>query len=45
VQIASLPDEIRGFGYIKMRNLAAARKKHAELLSRFESQQPARAAA
>src|SRR5438477_6826925 len=29
VQIASLPDEIRGFGHIKMRNLAAVRKKHA----------------
>ena len=45
VQIASIPDEIRGFGYIKMRNLAAARKKHAELMQRFESTQPARAAA
>jgi indolepyruvate ferredoxin oxidoreductase len=45
VQIASLPEEIRGFGHIKMRNLDAARKKHAELLSSFDSQQPARAAA
>ena len=45
VEIASVPDEIRGFGYIKMRNLAAARKKHAELLARFENPQSARAAA
>src|SRR5581483_1115547 len=45
VQIASLPEEIRGFGHIKMRNLAAARQKHAELLGRYESPQPARAAA
>ncbi|HSU78130.1 MAG TPA: DUF6537 domain-containing protein, partial [Burkholderiales bacterium] len=45
VQLASLPEEIRGFGHIKMRNLAAARKKHQELLQRFENLQPARAAA
>ena len=45
VQLASLPDEIRGFGHIKMRNLAAARKKRAELLQRFENFEPARAAA
>src|SRR5581483_10520495 len=45
VQIASLPEAIRGFGHIKMRKHDAARKKHAELLSRFDSQQPARAAA
>jgi indolepyruvate ferredoxin oxidoreductase len=45
VQVASLPDEIRGFGHIKMRNLAAARKKRDELLQRFETFQPARAAA
>jgi indolepyruvate ferredoxin oxidoreductase len=35
VQIASLPEEIRGFGHIKMRNLAAARKKREELEARF----------
>ncbi|TMH43290.1 MAG: indolepyruvate ferredoxin oxidoreductase family protein [Betaproteobacteria bacterium] len=45
VQLASLPEEIRGFGHIKMRNVNAARKKHAELLQRFESTQAARAAA
>src|SRR5206468_11636858 len=32
VLIAALPEEIRGFGYIKERSLAAARKKRAELL-------------
>jgi indolepyruvate ferredoxin oxidoreductase len=35
VQIASLPDEMRGFGYIKKRNVEAARKKRDELLARF----------
>jgi indolepyruvate ferredoxin oxidoreductase len=35
VQIAAIPDEIRGFGYIKARNLAPARKKRDELLARF----------
>ncbi|HEU4350777.1 MAG TPA: DUF6537 domain-containing protein, partial [Burkholderiales bacterium] len=37
VQIASIPDEIRGFGYIKARSIAPARKKRDELLERFES--------
>jgi indolepyruvate ferredoxin oxidoreductase len=45
VQLASLPEEIRGFGHIKMRNIAAARKKHAELLARFEHPEAQRAAA
>jgi indolepyruvate ferredoxin oxidoreductase len=35
LQIASLPEEMRGFGYIKKRNVEAARKKRAELLARF----------
>jgi indolepyruvate ferredoxin oxidoreductase len=37
VQIASLPEEIRGFGHIKKRNLEAARRKRAELLARFDA--------
>jgi indolepyruvate ferredoxin oxidoreductase len=37
VQIAAIPDEIRGFGYIKARNLAPARKKRDELLARFKA--------
>jgi indolepyruvate ferredoxin oxidoreductase len=35
VQIASVPEEMRGFGYIKKRNVEAARKKRDELLARF----------
>lgn len=45
VQIASLPEEIRGFGHVKTRHLAAAQKKHDELMARFEAAEPARAAA
>jgi len=37
VQIATVPDEIRGFGPIKARNLAPARKKRDELLARYEA--------
>jgi len=35
VQIASIPEEIRGFGHIKARNLAPARKKRDELLAQY----------
>lgn len=46
VQIASIPDEMRGFGYIKQRNVAAARKKRDELLAGYGTPAaPARAAA
>jgi indolepyruvate ferredoxin oxidoreductase len=44
VQIASIPEEMRGFGYIKKRNVELARKKRDELLARFEAA-PQRAAA
>jgi indolepyruvate ferredoxin oxidoreductase len=37
VQIASIPDEIRGFGHIKARNLEPARKKRDELLARYQT--------
>ncbi len=37
VAIAGLPDEIRGFGHIKERNLQAARKKEAALLAAFDT--------
>ena len=37
LQIAAIPDEIRGFGHIKARTLAPARKKRDELLARYES--------
>jgi indolepyruvate ferredoxin oxidoreductase len=46
VQIASLPDEMRGFGHIKKRNVEAARSRRAELLARFSAAgAPTRAAA
>ena len=45
VQIASLPEEVRGFGYIKQRNVEAARKKRDELFARFDTATAARRAA
>ena len=46
LQIASLPDEMRGFGHIKKRNVEAARKKRAQLFERYTSgAAPTRAAA
>jgi indolepyruvate ferredoxin oxidoreductase len=41
IQLASLPEEIRGFGHVKERNLAAVRAKWAELLGRLRGQQSA----
>ncbi len=37
LEIASLPEEIRGFGHIKMRSIVEARRKRAELLERWRS--------
>jgi indolepyruvate ferredoxin oxidoreductase len=45
VQIASLPEEMRGFGYIKQRNVAATRQKHAQLLQQWRAPQAQRVAA
>jgi len=46
VEIASLPEEIRGFGPIKARNVAAAREKREALLARYAaSPAPQRVAA
>jgi len=45
VQIASIPEEIRGFGHVKARHLAAARRNQNELLERFEHSQGERVAA
>src|SRR5690606_42166315 len=36
VRIASVPEEIRGFGHVKARHLAAARQHRAELLQTFD---------
>jgi len=41
VQLASLPEEVRGYGHVKERHLAAARTKWAELLAKFRGQQSA----
>ncbi|MFL6574763.1 MAG: indolepyruvate ferredoxin oxidoreductase family protein, partial [Burkholderiales bacterium] len=45
LQLASLPEEIRGFGHIKKRNVETARKKRQELLQRFSARGAERAAA
>jgi indolepyruvate ferredoxin oxidoreductase len=45
VEIASLPESIRGFGHIKMKSIAAARKQREELLARFSTPPAERAAA
>jgi indolepyruvate ferredoxin oxidoreductase len=44
VEIASLPESIRGFGHIKAKSAEAARRKHAELTGRYRAA-PVRAAA
>ena len=36
VAIASIPEDIRGYGHVKQRHLAAAKVKEAELLEKFE---------
>ena len=35
VQIASLPEEIRGYGHVKARHLAAVRPKWAQLMAQW----------
>ncbi len=45
VEIASLPEEIRGFGHIKLKSIAAARQKGEGLLARFTAPAAQRAAA
>jgi indolepyruvate ferredoxin oxidoreductase len=37
VALASIPEKIRGYGHVKMRHLAAAKKEEAELLARFRA--------
>ena len=44
VQLASLPEQIRGFGHVKERHLKAALERQAELLTQFERPQLAQAA-
>ncbi|MCD6679058.1 MAG: indolepyruvate ferredoxin oxidoreductase family protein [Burkholderiaceae bacterium] len=38
VRIASIPDEIRGFGHVKARNLESARKHWTEEMARYQAQ-------
>jgi indolepyruvate ferredoxin oxidoreductase len=44
-QIASVPEQIRGFGHVKEGNLAKAKLKREQLLSSWRNPQAARAAA
>ena len=37
VEIASIPELVRGFGHVKMRHLEQAQKQRAELLARFNA--------
>jgi indolepyruvate ferredoxin oxidoreductase len=41
MQLASLPEEIRGYGHIKEKNLSATRAKWTDQLARFRGQQSA----
>ena len=45
VKIASVPEEIRGYGHVKERHLAGAKARRAELVQAFETARPLRAAA
>ena len=36
-EIARIPEDIRGYGHVKARHLAEAKKKEAELLSAFRN--------
>ena len=45
VEIARLPEDIRGYGHVKARHLAAARLKWQDLMQRWRQPQPQRAAA
>ncbi|HWH49339.1 MAG TPA: indolepyruvate ferredoxin oxidoreductase family protein [Burkholderiales bacterium] len=45
VKIASIPEEIRGYGHIKDRNLQTAKAKEVELLTAFRSPEKVKSAA
>jgi indolepyruvate ferredoxin oxidoreductase len=44
-QIAAIPEDIRGFGHVKARHLAAAKAHEAALLARFRAAAPTQATA
>ena len=37
VEIARIPEQIRGYGHVKQRHLAAAKRREAELLAAFRA--------
>ncbi|MDY0073148.1 MAG: hypothetical protein RBR77_10915, partial [Thauera sp.] len=41
VKLASIPDEIRGYGHVKARNVALAKAKQSQLLAEFRNPQAA----
>jgi indolepyruvate ferredoxin oxidoreductase len=45
VELARLPQQIRGFGHVKERNLKRAKAREATLLAAFRSPRPAATAA
>ena len=45
VALASVPDEIRGYGHVKERSIAAAKALHEQRLQAFRNPQPVRMAA
>ena len=45
IQIASLPEEIRGYGHIKLKSIATARKKRDDLLAGFSQEKKQKEAA
>ena len=44
VELASIPEHIRGYGHVKDRHLKAAKAKEAELVARFRAAAPGAAA-
>jgi indolepyruvate ferredoxin oxidoreductase len=45
VHLATVPDEIKGYGHVKDAHLARARRKQSELLQQWRNQVPAKIAA
>jgi len=40
VQLAGIPEQIRGYGHVKIRHVSAAKAKEAELLAAFRTTKP-----
>jgi indolepyruvate ferredoxin oxidoreductase len=40
VELASIPEQIRGYGHVKERHLAAAKRKEAELVAKYRAARP-----